>query len=160
MHFIIVLFRAVCQRLTFALQSHAPRGLDVTTRAQSAGPEEGGGGIQPTKTCRTGQGASCFTDPLLLFYQCVHRHLKLHQLMQILVVSKRVISHWLWRIIFPHCFTAASLQCKLKEKNCIFSGLTVNHPADSQSILFSLGASGKRAHPVLLKGAKPADQHL
>lgn len=43
MHFIIVLFRAVCQRLTFALQSHAPRGLDVTTRAQSAGPEEGGG---------------------------------------------------------------------------------------------------------------------
>lgn len=42
MHFIIVLFRAVCQRLTLALQSHAPQGLDMTTRAQSAGPEEGG----------------------------------------------------------------------------------------------------------------------
>lgn len=66
MHFIIVLFRAVCQRLTFALQSHAPRGLDVTTRAQSAGPEEGGGGFSQLK--HAGQDRGLLVLQIHFFY--------------------------------------------------------------------------------------------
>ena len=149
MYFIIVLFRAVRQRLTSALQSHAPRGLKTWQRGLSLQVLKLVGGVQPTKACRTGQGASCFTDQLLLVYQYVHRHLKPHQLIQILIVNESF-----------HSGCDASLLYVSWRENCIFREVTAHRPTDSQSLFYFLGASGSPSSVEGNKTCRPATPKL